>query len=61
MQFDYGLRQKRWLKPEERPDTFVTEEGKTITVDKGVAVQNFRTATRGRVRNADDALVTTLI
>ena len=61
MQFDYGLRQKRWLKPEERPDTFVTEEGKTITVDKGVAVQNFRTATRGQARTVTPSQVYAII
>ncbi|TFY69202.1 hypothetical protein EVJ58_g550 [Rhodofomes roseus] len=48
VQFDYGLRQKRHLKPEQRPDTFVTDDGKTINVDKGVAQQNHRVITRGQ-------------
>ncbi|KAH9828673.1 exonuclease V a 5' deoxyribonuclease-domain-containing protein [Rhodofomes roseus] len=48
VQFDYGLRQKRHLKPEQRPDAFVTDDGKTINVDKGVAQQNHRVITRGQ-------------
>ncbi|KAH9923591.1 exonuclease V [Fomitopsis serialis] len=48
VQFDYGLRQKRHLKPEQRPESFVTDEGKTISVDKGVAQQNHRVITRGQ-------------
>ncbi|KZT73292.1 hypothetical protein DAEQUDRAFT_684244 [Daedalea quercina L-15889] len=48
VQFDYGLRQKRHLAPEQRPDTFVTDEGKTITVDKSVAQENNRVVTRGQ-------------
>ncbi|PCH34271.1 hypothetical protein WOLCODRAFT_15220 [Wolfiporia cocos MD-104 SS10] len=31
VQFDYGLRQRRDKKPEDRPDSFVTADGKTIT------------------------------
>ena len=49
MQFDYGLRQKRHKKLADRPQSFVTEEGKTITVAQQVAAVNDRTLTRGRV------------
>ena len=49
MQFDYCLRQKRHKKLADRPQSFVTEEGKTITVAPQVAAVNDRTLTRGRV------------
>ncbi|KAI0372237.1 hypothetical protein BV20DRAFT_964361 [Pilatotrama ljubarskyi] len=48
VQFDYGLRQKRYKKLEDRPSSFVTAEGKTITVVENVAAQNDRTVTRGK-------------
>ncbi|KAI0647988.1 exonuclease V [Trametes meyenii] len=48
VQFDYGLRQKRYKKLEARPSSFVTAEGKTITVVQAVAAQNDRTVTRGK-------------
>ncbi|KAI0356433.1 hypothetical protein OH77DRAFT_1423372 [Trametes cingulata] len=48
VQFDYGLRQKRYKKLEDRPSSFVTAEGKTITVVQNVAAQNDRTVTRGK-------------
>ncbi len=49
VQFDYGLRQKRYKKLEDRPTSFVTAEGKTINVVQNVAAQNDRTVTRGKV------------
>ncbi|KAI0826879.1 exonuclease V [Trametes gibbosa] len=48
VQFDYGLRQKRYKKLEDRPTSFVTAEGKTIEVVQNVAAQNDRTVTRGK-------------
>ncbi|KAI0756402.1 exonuclease V [Daedaleopsis nitida] len=48
VQFDYGLRQKRYKKLGDRPDSFVSAEGKTITVSHAVAAVNHRTVTRGR-------------
>ncbi|RPD64631.1 hypothetical protein L226DRAFT_565390 [Lentinus tigrinus ALCF2SS1-7] len=48
VQFDYGLRQKRYKKLADRPQSFVTEEGKKITVAPTVAAMNDRTVTRGR-------------
>ncbi|TFK89878.1 hypothetical protein K466DRAFT_485860 [Polyporus arcularius HHB13444] len=48
VQFDYGLRQKRYKKLADRPESFVTAEGKTITVAQPVAAVNDRTVTRGR-------------
>lgn len=47
LQVDYGLRQKRHKKPQERPKSFVTREGKTITVKQEVAVENSRRLERG--------------
>ncbi|RDX46764.1 hypothetical protein OH76DRAFT_1419997 [Lentinus brumalis] len=48
VQFDYGLRQKRHKKLADRPESFLTAEGKTITVAQPVAAVNDRTVTRGR-------------
>ncbi|KAI0766401.1 exonuclease V [Trametes elegans] len=48
VQFDYGLRQQRYKKLEDRPSSFVTSEGKTITVVQDVATENDRTAARGK-------------
>ncbi|EIW59588.1 uncharacterized protein TRAVEDRAFT_71603 [Trametes versicolor FP-101664 SS1] len=48
VQFDYGLRQKRYKKLEDRPTSFVTAEGKTISVVQNVAAQNDRTVSRGK-------------
>ncbi|KAH9854743.1 exonuclease V a 5' deoxyribonuclease-domain-containing protein [Lenzites betulinus] len=48
VQFDYGLRQKRYKKLEDRPTSFLTAEGKTIAVVQDVAAQNDRTVTRGK-------------
>lgn len=50
MQFDYGLRQKRSKRLEERPASFTSAEGKKISVEKKVAAKNDRTVKRGRVR-----------
>ncbi|KAH9891706.1 exonuclease V [Cubamyces lactineus] len=48
VQFDYGLRQQRYKKLEDRPTAFVTAEGKTINVVQDVAAKNDRTVTRGK-------------
>ncbi|KAI8986091.1 exonuclease V [Trametes punicea] len=48
VQFDYGLRQKRYKKLEDRPLSFNTAEGHTITVVQHVAAQNDRTVARGK-------------
>ncbi|KAJ3527690.1 hypothetical protein NM688_g8096 [Phlebia brevispora] len=48
VQFDYGLRQGRSRKLEDRPSKFVTAEGTLITVNNAVAVVNDRIATRGK-------------
>ncbi|KAI0657362.1 exonuclease V [Cubamyces menziesii] len=48
VQFDYGLRQQRHKKLEDRPATFVTAEGKTIDVVQDVAAKNNRTVSRGK-------------
>lgn len=50
MQFDYGLRQKRFKKLDQRPDSFTSGEGKRIWVEKKVAARNDRTVKRGQVR-----------
>ncbi|KAI0335835.1 hypothetical protein GY45DRAFT_1316576 [Cubamyces sp. BRFM 1775] len=48
VQFDYGLRQQRYRRLEDRPTTFVTAEGKTINVVQDVAAKNDRTVARGK-------------
>ncbi|KAI0800592.1 exonuclease V [Fomes fomentarius] len=48
VQFDYGLRQKRHKKLADRPDSFVTSEGKVIRISKHAAATNDRIVTRGR-------------
>ncbi|KAI0076060.1 hypothetical protein K474DRAFT_1698644 [Panus rudis PR-1116 ss-1] len=48
VQYDYGLRQKRTLKLEKRPSSFVTAEGKTITVDQSIAAVNDKIVKRGK-------------
>jgi hypothetical protein len=50
VQFDYGLRQKRFKKLEQRPASFTSAEGKKIVVEKKVAAKNDRIVKRGRVR-----------
>jgi hypothetical protein len=49
MQFDYGLRQMRFKKLDQRPASFTSGEGKIIWVEKKVAAINDRTVKRGRV------------
>ena len=51
VQFDYGLRQQRNKKLEDRPPSFVTAGGKTINVARQVAAVNARTLARGTVGN----------
>ncbi|KIM88930.1 hypothetical protein PILCRDRAFT_813929 [Piloderma croceum F 1598] len=48
LQFDYGLRQKRSRKLENRPASFTSAEGKVISVEKNVAAKNDRKIQRGR-------------
>ncbi|TFK56874.1 hypothetical protein OE88DRAFT_1620030 [Heliocybe sulcata] len=40
VQFDYGLRQRRWQKIETRPTTFVSAHGREIKVNTDIAVKN---------------------
>uniref|UniRef100_A0A0W0G4P1 Exonuclease v n=1 Tax=Moniliophthora roreri TaxID=221103 RepID=A0A0W0G4P1_MONRR len=47
-QFDYGLRQKRHQKLETRPDTFVTQKGKELVVDKAVAIKREAALDKGK-------------
>ncbi|KAH8835589.1 exonuclease V a 5' deoxyribonuclease-domain-containing protein [Flagelloscypha sp. PMI_526] len=47
-QYDYGLRQKRFRPLEDRPATFETGQGRTITVVKDIAVKNFKRVQRGQ-------------
>ena len=49
LQYDYGLRQRRKKPVEKRPATFVTKEGKEITVNKKVALKNDETHKGGFV------------
>ncbi|KAH9932079.1 exonuclease V [Epithele typhae] len=48
VQFDYGLRQKRNLKMEQRPTSFTSAAGKQIEVITTVAESNERTTSRGK-------------
>ncbi|KAI0320074.1 exonuclease V [Amylostereum chailletii] len=48
VQFDYGLRQGRAGKLEDRPASFVTAQGKVIEVEKNTAVQNDKVTKSGR-------------
>ncbi|KAJ3936226.1 MAG: exonuclease V [Lentinula lateritia] len=47
VQFDYGLRQLRHRKLKDRPASFVTEQGKEIVVDKGLAAKSDATKKKG--------------
>lgn len=49
MQFDYGLRQRRYRSLDHRPASFVTGQGKVIKVDKETAVVNEKRLERGKV------------
>lgn len=49
VKFDYGLRQGRSLPLANRPDAFVTAEGRVVSADKKVAKVNEETMERGRV------------
>jgi exonuclease V len=49
VQFEYGLRQRRHKKPERRPASFKTAQGKQISVDTAQAVRNNITIERGKV------------
>jgi exonuclease V len=50
VQFDYGLRQGRSRALADRPDSFVSAEGKVIMMDKKVAEVNEEVLEHGRVR-----------
>ncbi|KAJ4485730.1 exonuclease V [Lentinula aciculospora] len=47
VQFDYGLRQQRHRRLKDRPASFVTELGKEIVVDSGVAAKSDATKKKG--------------
>ncbi|KZV61434.1 hypothetical protein PENSPDRAFT_671014 [Peniophora sp. CONT] len=49
VQFDYGLRQHRWKKSNERPSSFLSANNKTIHVDQDVASRNDRVMGKGSV------------
>ncbi|KAJ3988453.1 exonuclease V [Lentinula detonsa] len=49
VQFDYGLRQQRHRKLQYRPASFVTEQGKEIIVDQGVAAKSDATKNTGSI------------
>jgi exonuclease V len=49
LQFDYGLRQKRYKKLEDRPASFISGKGKTVVVAEATAKRNDRTLKGGRV------------
>lgn len=57
LQFDYGLRQKRHVKVQDRPESFVSGGGKTITVTKTTAIKNERTMEAGRVGSGHSPVV----
>ncbi|KAK0465455.1 exonuclease V, partial [Desarmillaria tabescens] len=47
LQFEYGLLQKRWKRLEHRPASFVSRNGKDMSVKKDVAAVNNRVQKRG--------------
>ncbi|KAL7415211.1 exonuclease V [Mrakia frigida] len=47
VQYDYGLRGKRFLKPSDRPTTFITSKGNVIAPDLEKAVANDKTMKKG--------------
>jgi hypothetical protein len=49
VQFDYGLRQRRSRKLEERLPSIRLDSGKEIVVQQDVAARNDKTTKRGRV------------
>lgn len=57
LQFDYGLRQKRFLKPQHRPKSFVSGSGKEIMVQQAIAQENFQVQKKGHVSAACRAMV----
>ncbi len=50
LQFEYGLLQKRSRRLEHRPASFVSRNGKDISVRKDVATVNDKVQKRGTVR-----------
>jgi pyridoxine/pyridoxamine 5'-phosphate oxidase len=50
VQFDYGLRQRRSRPLESRPASFVSKQGKTISVQKTTAAKNDKIQSKGKVR-----------
>lgn len=49
MQFDYGLRGKRFLPVKQRPKSFKSSTGQKISVEKAVAVKNDDMMKKGQV------------
>ncbi|KAF7347253.1 hypothetical protein MVEN_01480400 [Mycena venus] len=48
VQFDYGMRQKRFRRLADRPPSFRAESGKEIVVQQDVAARNDKTTKRGQ-------------
>ncbi|KAJ8518764.1 hypothetical protein ONZ45_g4210 [Pleurotus djamor] len=48
VQFNYGLQQRRHLRPENRPKTFTTDSGKVITVKQETVQENFQITSKGK-------------
>lgn len=53
MQYEYGLRQGRSRKLADRPASFTSAQGKTISVEQQTAVKNEKTLQRGRVSSRE--------
>ena len=49
VQYDYGLRQRRWIELEKRPASFLTADNKVIQVNQKIAADNDRTLKSGSV------------
>ncbi|VDC08039.1 unnamed protein product [Peniophora sp. CBMAI 1063] len=47
VQYDYGLRQRRWIELEKRPASFLTADNKVIQVNQKIAADNDRTLKSG--------------
>jgi hypothetical protein len=57
VQFDYGLRQKRFIKLEDRPTSFVSKAGKVIVAEKEVALRNDHRLQTGKVSTLRGVIV----
>ncbi|KZV76389.1 hypothetical protein PENSPDRAFT_598720 [Peniophora sp. CONT] len=47
VQYDYGLRQRRWIELEKRPTSFLTADNNVIQVNQKIAADNDRTLKSG--------------